>query len=300
MSILFGLAAALSWGTGDFFARHLTRRIGTYYTIFYMQFLGIVVLGAYLLLTGELQTQLQTSLRDNAWQPWAWMGLEVLLNIASTLLFMHALRVGKLMLVSPINSSYAAVTVVLSLLSGDVLTRLHALAIAVVLLGVIVTSIGPTQVADEEAPPDSQAALTRDPLQGVGWALLASLGYGVALWIQGKFAVPHLGGIIPVWLIRLLTACLLAFGAPLVRQPLKLPRGADWWYLAFLSIFDTTAYVMLSLGTVWGQIGIVTTLSSLYSVVTVLLAAILLRERLRFSQWLGIGAVFLGIALVNL
>src|SRR5690348_6913633 len=54
MGMLFGLIAALGWGTGDFFTRYSTHRIGTYRTMFYMQFLGIVGLGAYILLTGEL------------------------------------------------------------------------------------------------------------------------------------------------------------------------------------------------------------------------------------------------------
>jgi uncharacterized membrane protein len=41
-------------------------------------------------------------------------------------------------------------------------------------------------------------------------------------------------------------------------------------------------------------------ISSLYSAVTVMLARIVLRERLQLSQWLGVGVVFAGLVLVNI
>ena len=47
------------------------------------------------------------------------------------------------------------------------------------------------------------------------------------------------------------------------------------------------------------QISIVTVLSSLYGAVTVLLAAIFLRERIALLQWAGIIAIFVGIVLIG-
>jgi drug/metabolite transporter (DMT)-like permease len=299
MGIIFGLLAALGWGTSDFFARYLTRSVGAYRTTFYIQFLGIGVLGAYLLLSGELLAVFSR----NAWQAWAWMALAVLLNVISALVFMHALEVGKLMLVTPITASYAAITVALSLLSGEVLTLLHALAIGLVLLGVIVTSIMPGQArGDEQEPPPLRRHVVPllDEFYGVGWALIAALSYGVTFWLQGTFVVPDLGAITPVWLVRLFTPVLLLLGAPLFRQSLKLPRRSDWWLILSMSFADTLAYVLFSLGSAQGDIGIITMLSSLYSVVTILLAGIILRERLLISQWIGVGIVFGGIILVNL
>ena len=40
-------------------------------------------------------------------------------------------------------------------------------------------------------------------------------------------------------------------------------------------------------------------LASLYSAVTILLAAIFLRERLHWNQWFGIGTILVGVALIN-
>jgi drug/metabolite transporter (DMT)-like permease len=54
------------------------------------------------------------------------------------------------------------------------------------------------------------------------------------------------------------------------------------------------------LGYGWGQISVVAVLVSLYSSVTVLLAWLFLRDKLQWSQWVGIFIIFSGIVLINL
>lgn len=314
MGILFGLTTALLWGAGDFLARYVTHALGSYRTLFFIQFIGLVSLGIYLLGTGELQ-QVAAA---NSWQPWLWAVLAALLNIASSFALYRAFEVGSLTLVSPIAASYAAVTILLSFLSGEALTPLHDGGIGLVLLGIIIASTTFTATNKFSEPFASQkemsvnpfgartvihgllAVLRKDALQGVGWAMAAALGYGTTFWILGFHVTPTLGSIIPVWLIRTLTPCVLVVCAPFARQRLTLPRGSVWWFIVGVSIFDTIAYITYTLGLAQGQVSLITILSSLYSAVTVLLAWIFLRERLRRSQWFGIGIIFIGIALVNI
>ena len=315
MGILFGLTTALLWGAGDFLARYVTHALGSYRTLFFIQFIGLVSLGIYLLGTGELQQVAGA----NSWQPWLWAALAALLNIGSSFALYRAFEVGSLTLVSPIAASYAAVTIALSLLSGEVLTPLHDGGIGLVLLGIVIasTTFTPVRVSDAseshkeiEMPTRSSrtktiannllSVLRKDAMKGVGWAMVASLGYGTTFWILGFHVTPTLGSIIPVWLIRTLTPCVLVVCAPLARQSLTLPRGSVWWFIVGVSVFDTIAYITYTLGLTQGQISLVTLLSSLYSAVTVLLAWIFLRERLLRSQWFGIGIIFVGIALVNI
>ena len=315
MGILFGLTTALLWGAGDFLARYLTHALGSYRTLFFIQFIGLVSLGIYLLGTGELQ-QVAAA---NSWQPWLWAGLASLLNIGSSFALYRAFEMGSLTLVSPIAASYAAVTIVLSFLSGEALTPLHDGGIGLVLLGIIIasTTFSPATVSNpsgssKEIEINASSSRTRtvahgllsvlrkDAMQGVGWAIVAALGYGTTFWILGFHVTPTLGSIIPVWLIRTLTPCVLVVCAPFARQRLTLPRGSIWWFIVGVSIFDTVAYITYTLGLAQGQVSLITILSSLYSAVTVLLAWIFLRERLRRSQWFGIGIIFVGIALVNI
>jgi uncharacterized membrane protein len=290
MGIFFGLCAAICWGVGDFFARYATHRIGTYRTLCYIQFVGILGLSIYLLATG----QLQYLLHHNSWQPWGWAILAAVLNIVSSLALYRAFEVGTLSLVSPIAASYAAVTIILSVISGEVLTAVQNIAIVVVLIGVIVAS---TPLVRKQT---GLVSPWRKGLRGIGFAFIASIGYGLTFWMLGFFVTPALGNLAPVWCIRLITPSILFIFSPIVRQPLTFPRGSVWWFLIGVSVFDTFGYITYTTGMQGGDVSTVTILSSLYSTVTVVLAWIFLRERLQHNQWLGIGVIFLGIALINM
>ncbi len=294
MGILLGLLSALCWGSADFLVRYSTRLIGTYRTLFFMQFIGLFLLSLYLLITGELVHLIVT----NTWQPWACACLVALLSMLGSLALYRAFEVGILTIVSPITSSYAALTVALSLLGGERIGWLHAVGIGTVLLGVIFVATVFTRRSQQEKEQRVKRRV-RIPL-GVGWAILAAASFGVAFWVLGFYVTPKLGGIIPAWLIRLETPLVLALCAPLLKQPLKLPRWSVWRYLVAISVLDTAAFVTYSFGLTQGQIAIVSVLSSLYSAVTVLLAWIFIREHLQWSQWFGIGVVFAGIVLVNI
>ena len=294
MGILLGLLSALCWGSADFLVRYSTRLIGTYRTLFFMQFIGLSLLSLYLLTTGELVRLIV----NNTWQPWACACLVAFLSMLGSLALYRAFEVGILTIVSPITSSYAALTVALSLLGGERIGWLHAVGIGTVLLGVIFVATVFTRQTKLEK---EQRVKRRMPVpRGVGWAILAAVSFGVAFWVLGFYVTPRLGGIIPAWLIRLETPLVLALCAPLLHQSLKPPRWSVWRYLVAISLLDTAAFVTYSFGLTQGQIAIVSVLSSLYSAVTVLLAWIFIREQLQWSQWFGIGVVFAGIVLVNI
>jgi drug/metabolite transporter (DMT)-like permease len=130
-------------------------------------------------------------------------------------------------------------------------------------------------------------------------ALIAALGYGVTFWMLGFFVTPGLGNITPIWLIRTMTPCVLLICAPVLKQSLKFPPRGLWWTLIALGASDTLAYVGYLTGMLRGDVSLVTMFSSLYSVVTIILAWIFLRERLYRNQWLGIIVILFGIFMVN-
>jgi drug/metabolite transporter (DMT)-like permease len=292
MGILLGLLAALFWGISDFLVRYSARLIGAYRTLLFMQFTGLVALGIYLIVTGNLAR----SIIINTWQVWAWAALVALLSTFSSLSLYRAFEIGLLLVVSPITGGYAVVTVVLSLLSGECISPMHMLGIVTVLVGAIcvATVFGRAPEAGKERR--RVGGLSR----GVGWAVLAALGFGTAFWVLGFKVVPVLGGIIPAWLTHLIGPCVLVACAPLARQSIRFPRGRVWWYLGVISVVDTSAFVCYSFGLTLDQVAVVSVLGSLYSAITVILAWIFIREHLQWSQWVGIGVVFAGIVLVNI
>ncbi len=295
MGILLGLASAMSWGVADFLARYATKRIGTYSTLFIMQFIGLAALSIYLAVSGEF-ARLSGS---TSWQPWAWALLVAVFNVCSSLALYRSFEVGVMAIVSPIAASSTALTVVLAFLSGETVSQARGIGIGATLLGVILAATHLSATKDVTLT-ELAAPRARKVTRGVGWALLASLGYGVTFWMIGFHVTPFLGGIAPVWLIRLTTICLLPLFAYPLRQRIYMPRGHVWGLLAAVGVLDTIAFLAAAIGFTTDQISVVSVLVSLFSVVTVILAWFFLREKLGWHQWLGIVIIFAGVVLVKI
>jgi drug/metabolite transporter (DMT)-like permease len=302
LAIILGLTGAISWGAADFAARFASRQVGAYRTLFFMQFFGFLALTAYLKSTGGFSHGIAPG-----WQPWAMAVAAGLLNMLASLALYHSFEHGTLSIVGPVSSSYPALTVALSLLSGERIHAVRATGFAVTLLGVILaaTSFKQTQNTNTEKnqphATEIQGEQSRAHLStGVGWAICAALGFGVLFWFLGFHVVPAVGSAVSVWVMRLTALVALSGAAAPTGQTLKLPRGKVWWLLLAVGILDTAAFVVNNAGLSTGQVSVVSVLASLYGAFTVLLAWIFLRERLERSQWAGIVLIFIGVVLVSI
>lgn len=294
MGILLGLTGAISWGIADFAARFAARRIGAYRTLFYMQCVGFLVLTAYLESSGGISRGVAPG-----WHPWALAAFAGVLNTISSLSLYYAFQIGVMSVVAPISSAYPALTVMLSLLSGERIRPLRGAGLAVTLIGVVLaaTSFAPESKGESSvAGASSRAHLTK----GVGWAILSAIGFGVLFWFLGFHVVPVAGSAFSVWMIRLSTFSTLALFAAPARQTLRPPLGNIWWLLIAIGVMDTIAFVANNAALHFGQVAVVSVLASLYGAVTVILSWIFLRERLDRTQWIGIVLIFTGIVLVSL
>jgi len=305
LAIILGLTGAVSWGAADFAARFASRQVGAYRTLFFMQFFGFLALSVYLKSTGGFLHGVAPG-----WHPWAMAVAAGLLNMLSSLALYHSFEHGTMSIVGPVSSSYPALTVALSLLSGERIHAVRATGLGVTLLGVILaaTSFAQSKSTPTENDPrhasETSAAETNTPRAhlstGVGWAVCAALGFGVLFWFLGFHVIPAVGSAVSVWVMRLTALVSLSVAAVPTGQTLKLPHGKVWWLLLAVGILDTAAFVANNAGLGTGQVSVVSVLASLYGAFTVLLAWIFLRERLERSQWLGIVLIFIGIVLVSL
>ena len=303
LAIILGLTGALCWGGADFAARFASRRVGAYRTLFFMQFFGFIALSVYLKFRGGFFEGIAPG-----WHPWALAALAGVINMIASLSLYYSFQIGVMSIVAPVSSAYPALTVALAIASGERITALRGAGLAVTLVGVILaattftsaaTSTLNETAAKESATKETAAKETAHLTKGVGWALLAALGFGVLFWFLGFYVVPAVGPTISVWVIRLTSFSVLALAANPTRQSLKLPSGSVWWLLAAVGFLDTAAFVANNAGLHTGQVSVVSVLASLYGAVTVLLAWIFLREKLERSQWLGIILIFAGIVLVS-
>lgn len=293
MGILLGLATALSWGLSDFIARFATRRAGTLRTMFYMQALGFLLLTAFLYELGEWGHLFDGS----GWRPWAWGLLAGVLNAFSTLSLYRSFEVGRLAVVAPISASYPALTLLLSLASGERLTAPRAAGVILTLMGVIFVAAG--EAAGKENPTENSTGGNKKKRSGILWALLSALGFGVMFWLLGIRVVPRTGPFAAVWVIRLIGAGATLAILLAARQMVRLPKANVIWQVLGMAVLDTGAYLLNNRGMQLEQISVMSVLASLYGAVTVALAAIVLRERLAGRQWAGIVLIFAGIYLIS-
>src|SRR5262245_49418442 len=107
MGILFGLTAALCWGTADFIAGRVSRILGVIQTMFYVQLGALICTGALLVLRPGAPAPSATA--------WLIACVIALANFVGTLLLYRAFAIGTLGIVSPIASGFAVVTALLAL-----------------------------------------------------------------------------------------------------------------------------------------------------------------------------------------
>ena len=288
MGIFLGVLTALTWGCSDFLARFATHRLGTLRSLLYMQLIGFILLTAALPWLGGWG-----HLADGSgWQPWGWGILAGCINAISTLSLYRSFEIGKMALVAPLSASYPALSVTLSILSGEHLSAARATGIVCTMLGVLL-------VAGGEKPPDeNDHEAVRRSGKGIGWALAAAIGFGVLFWLLGLRVIARVGAPQTVWMIRGTCSLIAAAIILIARQPMGLPRNTRWISLG-MGFGDTSAFVLSNSAMLIEQVSVISVLGSLYGAVTVGLAAMILREHVSRWQWLGILAIFSGIYLMS-
>lgn len=199
--------------------------------------------------------------------------------------FYRALAIGKMSIVAPISATGAAIPVVVGIATGDTLTVLIGLGLAVTMAGVILASR--EQHEGEEEGDASRAS--------IGLALLAAVGFG-------SFFVLYDGASDDSLLWAML--CIRGVAVPLVGGLVLLNRPAapaprDVGILAVAGLLDLAATGLYALANREGALSIVGVVGSLYPVATVLLARAVLGERLRPLQQAGVVLAFVGIGLIS-
>jgi drug/metabolite transporter (DMT)-like permease len=278
MGIIFGLLAALCFGLADFVVTQATRRVGVLQALFAIQLFGVLVVGGVLIMMRQVPP-LSPAV-------WGEMAAISVVNFVGTLLLYRSFSIGTLSLVSPIASGFAVVTAVLALSMGERPPVLTLVGTLLLILGVIVVS-------------RVRGSTSATVLTGIPEAIGAMFCFGLYFWAINRIT-PTLGVLWPVWTTRLVQL-ICALIVLRLRGPFK--TGMTWRTASLLlsaAVLDSGALLAFNLGIGQTYTTIATALASLYSVVTVLLAWLFLRERLNTGQWAGVGAILVGVLLVSI
>jgi drug/metabolite transporter (DMT)-like permease len=216
----------------------------------------------------------------------AWAALGGSAGIVALTAFYRALAIGTMSVVAPISATAAAVPVLVGLAEGERPSGLQVAGMAIALAGVILASREPVE---EGAPPANRAA--------IGLALVAAAGFGT--FFVGLDRASE-GADVP-WVIVVSRGCSLALllVAALVARP-SLPRdGASLALLAMIGLLDLGANGLYALATQEGLLSVVSVLGSLYPAVTVVLARVVLAERVARVQEVGVVLALAGVVAIS-
>lgn len=283
MGVAYGLLAAVLWGTADFFARLASERVGSRRTTFWMQCVALVCSSALLATPGARPHALHAGVLALAC-------LIGVLNAAGAALLYRALEVGTVSLVSPISSTFAALTAGLAIGAGE---RPAAAQLA----GLVATVAGVAGACAPAQAGSNSSGGSRERPKGAGLAIAAAALWGVSFFLL-RYVVGDLGAVFPVVVSRAVAIATLGLAARVAKAPLEMPRGA-WAYVVGIAVFDSGAFVAYNRGLETSLTAIVSVVSSLFSAVTVLLAFVVLRERLLPKQWAFVALILAGLALVS-
>ena len=271
-AIALALGASVLWGVGDFLGGVTSRRLATLTVLAYSQAAGLLgILVAAVFLADDFLSFVGFGAAMLA-------GIGGLVGLGA---LYRGMAVGAIGVVAPISASAAVIPVTVGLLRGERPSALQLLGIAVALVGVFLVSREPGQTGRLAA--------------GVPLALLAAVGFGsYFLFIDRASSDDALWAVV----VARSTSSLLAIVAAASRRALHAPTRLLPTLVA-IGLFDVGANLLLALALNEGFVSIVSVLASLYPVITIALAVVLLRERPNRGQAAGGAAALAGAAMIS-
>jgi drug/metabolite transporter (DMT)-like permease len=273
MAVVLGLAAALVYGAADFAGGIASKRTPAFAVVVWSQLAGLVVLAVALPLIG---TPVPSS-RDLA------LGAVAGVAGGTGVAFLYrGLAIGRMAVVAPITAVGAAcLPVAVGLATGE---RPGLLALG----GVVIALVAVVAVS---AAPDGTRASGRP---GLAEGVVAGLAFGCFFIVLS--AIDEAAGMWPLLPART-SILVIGAAAALTRTPLRVAREHAPM-VALAGVLDMGANVLYLLAAQTGLLSLVAVLVSLYPASTVLLARLVLGERLARLQVAGVALAITGAGLI--
>ena len=278
MAVVLALGSAAVYGASDFLGGLASRKASVFGVVALSQLAGLVALLALLPWLGGPVTVADLG----------WGAAAGLVGSTGLVVFFQALSSGTMSVIAPVTAvTSAAVPVLVGLLGGNRIGLWAAAGIALALAAVVLVSAEGGLSALRAARPASLAP-----------ALAAGTAFGFFFVLLDRTSEE--AGVTPLVAARMASVALVAVLALATRQSLRVTRPA-LPLVALSGVGDMTANALFLLATQQeGQLAITGVLASLYPVSTVVLAQLVLRERLVPAQLAGLASAFAAVVLITL
>jgi drug/metabolite transporter (DMT)-like permease len=275
LALVLALGSSVVWGTADFAGGSLSRRLPVLGVTLISQGAGFVALLVAVAVRGEVGSR--SFLLGLAAGVGGGLGLAA---------FYRALALGTMSVVSPIAACGALVPFLVSLATGE---RPSPIALA----GAVAALAGAVLASLEER---RAAAASPARARAVVLAVVAAIALGLFVYFlglgsrQGDPLSTLVGA-------RVGSLAVLLGVAAVLRAPVSIARSSIA-AVAAVGLADVLANALFAVASTHGLLALVSVLGSLYPVVTVLLAHVLLGERLTRAQRAGVALALGGVAVI--
>lgn len=272
-TIIFGLAASLFWGSGDFSGGLASRKDNASSVVFVAYAVGALLLSMLALIWREpLPSPINV----------LWGGLAGIVGAIGLVAFYKALSVGRMGIVAPVSAILTAgLPVIFSAFTQGLPSFLQVggFVLALFAIGLI-----------------SRPERAQGRPEGIGLALLAGCAFGCFFILISRLNTTSTFW--PLAVARLVSMLfLLALGGFRVRK--MLPKRTLAPLVTLSGACDAIGNAFFVLAAHIGRLDVAAVLSSLYPAATVLLAAIVVKERVTRIQLLGILCALVAIPLIS-
>ena len=276
IAIGLSLAAGMGWGIADFLGGLKSRHLPTITVLVFSNLFGITVIGLIVWLRGE-------ALPGNPALLWAVAG--GITGIASMLMLYKGLAEGPMSIVAPISATGVIIPVILGLATGDTLLVSQKIGIASAMLGSVLAGME-----------NSRNIPGKHLAEGVKFAAAAAVAIGLYFIVMDRASEAD-----PYWATFIMRLSFAIFLVPIVikvRPVLKIKRF-HMPGIMVMGTVDALASFAFALATTMGVLSLVSVMGSLYPAVTIVLSALILRERIHKTQAVGVVLAIAGVVLVS-
>ncbi|WBQ08399.1 EamA family transporter [Kribbella sp. CA-293567] len=314
-AVALALTASVAYGISDVVSGVVVRRHTAAAVALWAQLTGLVLIGAAVVVRRP----------DLELPGLSWAAAAGALGSLAVLAFYTALQNGPITIVAPVAGAGVVVPLVIGSATGERVGTLAVLGLIATVAGVLTVSLasGAKATSQEDAPP-WHAKFTpgrahpvpvsdgcgpvphrRPGPAAVLLAVGAAVGFGGFFVLLDRATRAAGGGGTDEVLLVGIGIQIGAFAVTMLaasRHTLKCLRPTSRLLLlaASIGVLDLGADLLLTVATSNGPLTLVGPLGSLDPVVVVLLALVLLRERVNRYQAVGVGLTLTGIALVVL
>jgi len=277
LAVVLAFTSSLCWGLADFLGGLQARRRPLVTVLLIAQVAAVAIGIAFVLGSGDPFPDLG---------PAALATGAGVAGCAALAAFYRGLAIGTMSIVAPVSATGAAVPVLVGLAEGERPGALQVAGIAIAMLGIVLAAREPGG-----AEP-SRAVRTSLLLAG-----LAALGFG-SFFVLIDRAVEDGGAPWSLLLVRVGEVALL--GALALATRPRMPSSLrDATPLLLIGVLDFSATAFFALATEQGLLSVVSVVGSLYPAVTVVLARVVLAERVARSQELGVVLTLAGVVAIS-